>query len=153
ALQVELGLYPEARQTYENFVHFAPLLEEEMRKWLDVQRCRTSYFCGDFAQSAEFAKSVGDEFHNKLAERLAQPTPETRRGPLPSRFWRSIAPTDPTRWCWCLKPAPPCSKGWNCSRARFTTNSIKSTMRWKLTTATLPRRCSANCRRKFPATR
>src|SRR3989442_2759607 len=47
SLQVELGLFPEARQTYENFIHFAPLLDDDMRKWLDVQRCRTSYFCGD----------------------------------------------------------------------------------------------------------
>ncbi len=88
ALQVELGHYHEARLTYEKFVEAAPLLDDDTRKWLDVQRCRTSYFCGDFAQSAEFAKAAGDDFHNQFAERLAAPSPDTRRVQLPVNFVR-----------------------------------------------------------------
>ena len=66
ALQIELTQYEAARQTYENYQHMAALLEEDGRKWLDVQRCRVAYFCGDFAGAADLPGRSTTNFTRRL---------------------------------------------------------------------------------------
>jgi tetratricopeptide (TPR) repeat protein len=87
-LQIELGLYSEARSSYERFAQLSPMLDKEGTKWLTARRSDTAYFCGDYALAAEWAKQVGTPFYNQLVERLSKLPPEASRVVLPVGFVR-----------------------------------------------------------------
>jgi hypothetical protein len=87
-LQIELGLYSEARSSYERFAQLSPMLDKEGTKWLTARRSDTAYFCGDYALAAEWAKQVGTPFYNQLVERLSNLPPEASRVVLPVGFVR-----------------------------------------------------------------
>jgi cellulose synthase operon protein C len=87
-LQVELGLYTEAQQSYERFAQLSPLLDKEGVQWLTARRSDLAYFCGDYAKAAEWAKQVGTPFYNQLAERLSNSPDEASRVILPVGFVR-----------------------------------------------------------------
>ncbi len=87
-LQIELGLYSEARSSYERFAQLSPMLDKEGTKWLTARRSDAAYFCGDYALAAEWAKQVGTPFYNQLVERLSNLPPEASRVVLPVGFVR-----------------------------------------------------------------
>ena len=87
-LQIELGLYTEARSSYERFAQLSPLLDKEGIRWLTARRSDAAYFCGDYAQAAEWAKQVGSPFYEQMAERLNNLPPSASRIVLPVGFVR-----------------------------------------------------------------
>jgi len=87
-LQIELGLFTEARESYDRFAQLSPMLDKEGTKWLTARRSDTAYFCGDYALAAQWAKQVGTPFYNQLAERLFNLPAEANRVVLPVGFVR-----------------------------------------------------------------
>ncbi len=87
ALQTELQLYPQARESYAKCRELSPLLEEYAQLGLDMLESDAAYYCGDFAKAADYAGKAASKnpFHVKFAERLnakvsgAQPAPPARR--------------------------------------------------------------------------
>lgn len=71
-LQTELGLYAEARKSYERLAELSPLMDKELSKWVAARRSDAAYYCGDYAEAARFAREVQDPCYDKIAERLAQ---------------------------------------------------------------------------------
>jgi tetratricopeptide (TPR) repeat protein len=72
ALQEELGLYADARNTVEKIEPLVPLLEKSLRVWLDIRLCDLSYYCGDYQRALDLAGKTENDFFKKLAERLSQ---------------------------------------------------------------------------------
>ena len=87
-LQIELGLYPEARCSYERFAELSPLLDKDGIRWLMARRSDAAYFCGDYPQAAVWAEQVGSPFYHQLAERLSNLPPTSKRVVLPVGFVR-----------------------------------------------------------------
>jgi tetratricopeptide (TPR) repeat protein len=87
-LQFELGRYPEAWENLQSFEELSPLREKGQMVWLASQRSIIAYFLGDLGTAAEQARKAGDEFHNKLAERLAAAGAKLKRVKLPVTFVR-----------------------------------------------------------------
>ena len=72
ALQTDLGRHADARRSLERYAELAPLMEEDVVKWLTARRADAAYLDGDRATAAALAHAVGEEFHTRFAERLAQ---------------------------------------------------------------------------------
>ena len=70
ALQVEMGLYGDARKSWARCAEVSPLMEKEFAEWLATRRSDAAYFDGDFAEAAEFAKQVNHPLYQEMAERL-----------------------------------------------------------------------------------
>lgn len=87
-LQIELGLYTEARESYDRFAQLSPMLDKEGTQWLTARRSDAAYFCGDYDVAAQWAKQVGSPFYNQLAERLSNLPPKASRVVLPVGFVR-----------------------------------------------------------------
>ncbi|MCI0387171.1 MAG: tetratricopeptide repeat protein [Acidobacteria bacterium] len=87
-LQVDLGDYASARRNLELAVQFSPLLEDEMRKWLDGRRSDAAYLCGDVETAANLAEQTKHGFFEEVAKRLRESSPEMRRSLLPVGFIR-----------------------------------------------------------------
>ena len=70
ALQVEMGLYADARKSWARCAGLSPLMEPEFAEWLATRRSDAAYFDGDFAEAAEFAKQVAHPLYQEMAARL-----------------------------------------------------------------------------------
>ena len=71
ALQTELRLFKDARDSYERYVELSPLLEKDAQIGMNMLRADVAYYCGDFAQAAGHAKAVtNSRFYAQFAERL-----------------------------------------------------------------------------------
>lgn len=76
ALQLDLGHFHDARQSYERYAELSPLMEEEVQKWLAARRCDTAYFTCDWTAAKEQAAKADDDFYSNFRERLeSQPAP------------------------------------------------------------------------------
>lgn len=82
-VQLELGYYKEARESLDHYAELSPLMEAESAKWLAARRSDVSYFLGEFAEAAKFARAVEEPFYLEFAERLAN--------------WPESQPCQPTR--------------------------------------------------------
>jgi len=88
ALQIELGLYADARASYERIVELMPLADKETRRWLAARRSDAAYFCGDFDAARRLAEEAGGDFHKAVAAALSAPPDGSRRILLPVGFVR-----------------------------------------------------------------
>ncbi|HKX30839.1 MAG TPA: C39 family peptidase, partial [Blastocatellia bacterium] len=95
ALQIQLaqmlidaGDHARAREHLELAVRLSPLMEEEVRQWLDGRRSDAAYLCGDLEAAAALAEGTKSSFFEEIAKRLRQATPEMRRVLLPVGFVR-----------------------------------------------------------------
>jgi tetratricopeptide (TPR) repeat protein len=71
ALQTELHLYKEARESYQRCHDLSPLAEEGAQIGMDMMRSDAAYYCGDFAAAAVHAQAASKSiFYKKFAERL-----------------------------------------------------------------------------------
>jgi len=72
ALQVELGLYADARESWARCAALSARMDQEYAEWLAARRSDAAYFDGDFAEAARFAKQVNNPLYQAMAERLPQ---------------------------------------------------------------------------------
>ncbi|MBL8482912.1 MAG: C39 family peptidase, partial [Rhodocyclaceae bacterium] len=88
ALQFEQGLYADAWASLQRCDYLYPLADRTLKNWLAAQRALTAQRLDmpDAARSA--ALQAGDDFHRRLAERLAAPDARDRRVLLPVGFVR-----------------------------------------------------------------
>jgi tetratricopeptide (TPR) repeat protein len=87
-LQIDLGDHISARKNFELAVQFSPLLEDEVRKWLDARRSDAAYLCGDFEAAANLAEGTKSGFFEEIAKRLRVTSPGMKRVLLPVGFIR-----------------------------------------------------------------
>ncbi|HXX92996.1 MAG TPA: tetratricopeptide repeat protein, partial [Planctomycetota bacterium] len=88
ALQIELGLHAQARESVERFAQLCPLLEKEGARWLAARRSDLAYYLGDRAEAARHAPQAGTSFYQRLAEGLKASDRPARRVLLPVGFVR-----------------------------------------------------------------
>jgi len=109
-LQNDLGHHHDAAKSLDRYADLSPMMEPEVRKWLDARRADTCYFLGDAQNSQVHARAVGEEFFTEFANRLAT-TPTIDRLVLPvdlsyertpptvpellTRFWNQPYPPAP----------------------------------------------------------
>ncbi|MCE9555187.1 MAG: tetratricopeptide repeat protein, partial [Planctomycetes bacterium] len=82
AVQIELRMYAEARESYERLAPYYPLMDKEkhLRGWLASRRSDAAYFCGDYATAAALAREVPDsETYQAFAKRLEESTDGKRQ--------------------------------------------------------------------------
>lgn len=79
ALQDDLGLHAEAKQSYDRFEALSPLMETETTQWLAARRSDIHYDLGELEAAARYAQQAGEGFHQTVAERLANPQIPHRR--------------------------------------------------------------------------
>jgi cellulose synthase operon protein C len=70
ALQLELKLYAEARDTLERIPALCPLAEKATHQWLAAQRSEIAYHHGDIDEAIRQAELSESEFLKAIAERL-----------------------------------------------------------------------------------
>jgi cellulose synthase operon protein C len=87
-LQVDLGDYVGAQQSYRRYAEISPLLETDGRQWLAARQSDIAYYLGDFTTASQLAAEVESGSYQKIAERL-QATPLVgKRVILPVGFVR-----------------------------------------------------------------
>src|SRR5262249_9027738 len=71
-LQTELGLYGDARRSYERCAEMMPLPSREMSTWLTARQTDLACYERDLGRAAEHARQVPrDPFYERLVTRLA----------------------------------------------------------------------------------
>src|SRR5262249_31907698 len=80
ALQTDFGHYEDARRTLERYAELSPLMEPDVAKWLAARRADSSYFLGQYAEGASFAREVQDKFYDQFAERLDEKVRSSESG-------------------------------------------------------------------------
>ena len=70
AIQIDLGRWADARTTLDLYEKTTPLREIEGDKWLAARRADVAYRLGEHTAAAGFARTVGEEFYTKFADRL-----------------------------------------------------------------------------------
>ncbi|HYJ07135.1 MAG TPA: C39 family peptidase, partial [Chthoniobacterales bacterium] len=88
ALEEEMGLFAEARETLNRYRVLAPLIEAREQEWWEAQMCDVQYHLGNLELAAEHARRVKGAFYEKLAARMSQPDKEAKRVHLPVAFVR-----------------------------------------------------------------
>lgn len=78
-IQMDLGLYPDARKSYERYAELSPLMEEEVVKWIEARRCDTAYFVGELPTARSHAARAEGEFYNDFGQRLEAATENDRK--------------------------------------------------------------------------
>ena len=84
-LQLEREKHDDARRSLDRYEQLSPLLEEDLRHWLNGRRSDAAYYAGEFKRAAEFARKAGSPFLEKIAERLESGAPG-QRTQLPVAF-------------------------------------------------------------------
>ena len=69
-LETELGLYKEARDSWERAIALSPMLEKGYAKWIAGRRSDAAYYCGDHATAADLADQADHVFFKETAKRL-----------------------------------------------------------------------------------
>ena len=72
-LQLDLGRREDARRSLERYTELSPLMEPEVAKWLAARRSDVAYLLGEMDEAREQARSVGEDFYTRFAERLGEP--------------------------------------------------------------------------------
>lgn len=90
ALLLETQQYEEARELYESLPKYMPLadLERKRPEWLAARRADAAYYCNDYEQAIEQARSTDSKFYKALADRLEENKPDAKRVVLPVKFVR-----------------------------------------------------------------
>jgi tetratricopeptide (TPR) repeat protein len=88
ALETELGLHAEARETVERVAALSPLVEKDLAKWLAARRSEAAFLCGDVEAAAARAAEADTPFYRRLAERLKTIDPAAKRVQLDVGFVR-----------------------------------------------------------------
>jgi tetratricopeptide (TPR) repeat protein len=118
-VQMDLGHYHDARKNYERYAELSPLLEDEVRKWLEARRADTAYFTGDAEGARRHAAGADAEketFYTEFKQRLEGPLPPAPVGaridfPMPGPVTSLQNPPRPLEllarfWDISAKPAP-----------------------------------------------
>ncbi len=71
-IQMDFGLYHDARRSYERYAELSPLQEEEVVKWIEARRCDTAYFTGDIDGARRHAPKADEDFYREFAGQLEQ---------------------------------------------------------------------------------
>lgn len=88
SLQMELGQYPQAQQSYEKYAHFSPLLEKTGQASLQATQVEIAYRVGDLEQARHIAQPLeGQPYYQTLVDSLAD-LPDGERVILPVGFVR-----------------------------------------------------------------
>jgi len=86
-VQIDLELYPQARESYDQIAFLSPAMELRFAQWLCARRSDAAYLCGDVDAAIELARASQNPFHLTVAERMEK-TRDGRRVRLPARFVR-----------------------------------------------------------------
>jgi tetratricopeptide (TPR) repeat protein len=99
ALQTDLGHHADARRTLDRYAELSPLLEPELAKWLAARRADATYFLGDFAAAAGYAREVKEAFFDRFAGRLDEHRSAGGEPPAPAapRAIRLTLPPGPAQ--------------------------------------------------------
>ncbi len=87
-LQVDTGDFQSARANFQLAIGRSPLIEDEVREWMNGRLADVAYLCGDFQSANKFAEQAGKGFFKTVAERLSQNPAEKKRVLLPIGFIR-----------------------------------------------------------------
>ncbi|MEK7829646.1 MAG: tetratricopeptide repeat protein, partial [Acidobacteriota bacterium] len=87
-LQIDTGSFLAARDNFRQAIRMSPLMEKEMREWLNGRLADATYLCGNKDEAIELAKQAGEGFFKTIAERLSQASPEKKRKELSVGFIR-----------------------------------------------------------------
>jgi tetratricopeptide (TPR) repeat protein len=77
-IQLDLKHYHDARRSYDRYAELSPLMEDEVRKWLEARRCDTAYLLGDLdaaQRHAAHADAKKEHFYAEFGQRLAGERP------------------------------------------------------------------------------
>ncbi len=87
-LQIELGRYNEARQSWERFAALSPLLEPQATRWLHSQRAEAAYLSGDYGAAVQYAQQSDSLLLQATARKLQTGNVQGKRVVLPVNFVR-----------------------------------------------------------------
>jgi cellulose synthase operon protein C len=87
-LQIELGDYVGAQQSYQRYAELTPLLEAIGQQWLLSRQADLAYYLGDFDTASQLAGQVQSPFYQRIAERLQAKPLLGKRVLLPVGFVR-----------------------------------------------------------------
>ncbi|MGL6073080.1 MAG: tetratricopeptide repeat protein [Fimbriiglobus sp.] len=68
---LEENQYAEVTKYLDRYELLSPLMEKDVRKWLDARRSDVAYVNNDRAAVIHHAKAIGDDFYLRFAEQLA----------------------------------------------------------------------------------
>jgi tetratricopeptide (TPR) repeat protein len=88
ALQEEMGHHDDARRSLERFAELSPLMEEDVRRWLEGRRSDVAYALGDVGAAIAHARASDSPFFLALADRLEGADAGARRVVLDVEFVR-----------------------------------------------------------------
>jgi len=88
ALQSELEMYPEARESWQRADSLLVLKDKPYRSFIAARRSDAAYHCGDEAECLHWAQEADAPFFKGIAEHLKSAPPGAKRVRLPVGFVR-----------------------------------------------------------------
>jgi cellulose synthase operon protein C len=69
-IQYDLGLYADVQKSLDRYVELSPIMEADVKKWLDARRADVAYLLGDPVAAKHHAALVDDDFYTGFAAQL-----------------------------------------------------------------------------------
>lgn len=73
-LQIELGMYDGAHESYKRFEELSPLIDKHAHEWLVAGKLQTAYYKNDFTNAIAYARQINHPSYKNVEEQLNQST-------------------------------------------------------------------------------